>query len=166
MTYGFLALAHQLTRMPIQRDLPPGFTCRELAVTDLPSRVSAHIDAFPGDAMAVCDYEALMLCDGYDGALDLVVVDETGEVAAFCTSWFDRANSTGLFEPVGTRRAYRRAGLARAVMSESLRRLRALGAASVVVRVSNQNVAAFAAYQNLGFTIASDTFGFEKPLVD
>jgi ribosomal protein S18 acetylase RimI-like enzyme len=163
MAHGFLALA-QPTQMPMECSLPSGFACRALTDADLASRVSAHVDAFPSETMLVSDYASLMDCNGYERTLDLVVVDRMGAVAAFCTAWLDRANNAGLFEPVGTRRCYRRAGLARAAMSEGIRRLAALGASSVVVRVSDQNAAALACYRSLGFTVASDRFGFEKPL--
>ena len=44
-------------------------------------------------------------------ALDLVVVDASGTVAAFCTLWCDAANRVGLVEPVGCDPRFRRRGL-------------------------------------------------------
>ncbi|MBV8067501.1 MAG: GNAT family N-acetyltransferase [Candidatus Eremiobacteraeota bacterium] len=100
----------------------------------------------------------------YEPFLDLVAVDGSDEVAAFCSAWLDRTNRVGLFEPVGTRDQYRRMGLARALMSEGLQRLQQLGATSAVVRARNDNAAAIACYQNLGFSIVCDTFGFERTI--
>jgi ribosomal protein S18 acetylase RimI-like enzyme len=91
-------------------------------------------------------------------------VDREDEVVAIASAWLDRRNGVGLFEPVGTRTAYRRLGLARAAMAANLRRLAQRGASSAVVRVRNANVAARACYESLGFTIASDDFGFERSL--
>ncbi|MGB8909691.1 MAG: GNAT family N-acetyltransferase [Candidatus Cybelea sp.] len=161
---GVLALERALSELPHAASLDPGLTCRALRARDVPSRMRAFMNAFPGEPKVTADYERLMRCDGYEPFLDLVAVDRSGEVAAFCSTWFDRVNRVGLFEPVGTCTRYRRMGLARALMSEGLRRLKQLGAISAVVRVRNENAAAIACYKKLGFSIVCDAFGFEKSL--
>jgi GNAT superfamily N-acetyltransferase len=70
---------------------------------------------------------------GYDQELDLVIVAPDGTLAAGCLCWLDARNQVGLFEPVGTRPAYRRRGLASALMAEGLRRLAARGATAALV---------------------------------
>jgi mycothiol synthase len=161
---GVLALERALYELPYEASLQPGLTCRTLRAGDLPSRMRAFVDAFPGEPKLTADYERLMHSDGYEPFLDLVAVDGSDEVAAFCSAWLDRTNRVGLFEPVGTCTRYRRMGLARALMSEGLRRLKQLGATSAVVRVRNENAAAIACYEKLGFSIVCDAFGFEKSL--
>jgi GNAT superfamily N-acetyltransferase len=53
--------------------------------------------------------------------------------------WLDSTNPIGDFGPMGTRKAHRRQGLARAVLLECLRRMQARGMKRVIVstRVSN-----------------------------
>jgi GNAT superfamily N-acetyltransferase len=165
-TEGAFVLSRSLDAVPPRGTLPVGWFCRGLRATDIPSRLRAHRDAFPGQVKAVADYKRLVNCDGYDPFLDLIVVDERRDVAAFCTAWFDLRNRTALFEPVGTRADVRHRGLARVVMSEELHRLQQLGATTAVVRAGSSNTPAIQCYESLGFTIVSDLFGFERPLSD
>ncbi len=83
--------------------------------------------------------------------LDLVVVAPDGAFAAFCIACFDEENRIGMFEPVGTHPAYRQRGLGKAIMSEGLRRLQALGATVAYVGCG-PGVAANRLYEAVGFT--------------
>lgn len=69
----------------------------------------------------------------YRRDLDLVAVAPDGSIAAFCTIWFDDVTRTGCYEPVGTVPPHQRRGLARALMTEGLRRLRRMGAVRAFV---------------------------------
>lgn len=69
----------------------------------------------------------------YRRDLDLVAVAASGEIAAFCTVWFDDVTRSAYFEPVACVPAHQRRGLARAVMSEGLRRLQRMGATTAFV---------------------------------
>jgi mycothiol synthase len=73
-----------------------------------------------------------------------------GELAAFCTVWFDDMTRTGAFEPVGTAPDHQRRGLGKAAMSEGLRRLKQLGARTAYV--ASFSPAAHATYESVGFT--------------
>jgi ribosomal protein S18 acetylase RimI-like enzyme len=64
----------------------------------------------------------------YRRDLDIVAVAPDGAIAAFCTAWFDDVTRSGVFEPVACVPAHQRRGLARAVMTEGLRRLQRMGA--------------------------------------
>jgi GNAT superfamily N-acetyltransferase len=86
----------------------------------------------------------------YRRDLDLVAVAPGGELAAFCTIWYDDATRTGQLEPVGTHPAYQRRGLSKAVMCEGLRRLRRMGA--TIAYVGSYSPAAHAAYEAVGFS--------------
>jgi mycothiol synthase len=86
----------------------------------------------------------------YRRDLDIVAVAEDGELAAFCTVWFDDVTRTAVFEPVGTHPHHQKRGLGKAVMSEGLRRAERLGA--TLATVSSYGKAAHALYESMGFT--------------
>jgi GNAT superfamily N-acetyltransferase len=86
----------------------------------------------------------------YRRDLDLVAVAADGELAAFCTVWFDDITRTAVFEPVGTHPDHQKRGLGKAVMSEGLCRAQRLGA--TLATVSSYGKAAHALYESMGFT--------------
>ena len=86
----------------------------------------------------------------YRRDLDIVAVAEDGELAAFCTVWFDDVTRTAVFEPVGTHPNHQKRGLGKAVMREGLRRAHRLGA--TLATVSSYGAAAHALYESMGFT--------------
>ena len=85
----------------------------------------------------------------YRRDLDLVAVAPSGELAAFCTIWFDDCTRTGLFEPVGTAPSHRRRGLGKAILIEGLMRLQRLGAD--LAYVGSYAEPAHALYESAGF---------------
>lgn len=86
----------------------------------------------------------------YRRDLDIVAVASNGELAAFCTVWFDDLTRTAVFEPVGTHPDHQQRGLGKAVMAEGLRRAQRLGA--TLAAVSSYGKAAHALYESMGFT--------------
>jgi GNAT superfamily N-acetyltransferase len=86
----------------------------------------------------------------YRRDLDIVAVAPHGELAAFCTVWFDDITRTAVFEPVGTHPDHQKRGLGKAVMSEGLRRAQRLGAD--LATVSSYSTGAHALYESMGFT--------------
>lgn len=85
----------------------------------------------------------------YRRDLDIVAVAPGGEFASFCTVWFDDVTRTGAFEPVGTAPGHQRRGLAKAVMTEGLRRLKRRGA--TLAYVGSYTPRAHALYASVGF---------------
>jgi len=85
----------------------------------------------------------------YRRDLDLVAVAPGGDLAAFCTLWFDDVTRTAAFEPVGTHPDHQRRGLGRALMAEGLRRVAGLGA--TLCTVGSYSEPAGALYASLGF---------------
>lgn len=57
-----------------------------------------------------------------------MAVAPDGAIAAFCTLWFDDVTRSAYFEPVATVPQHQRKGLARALLTEGLRRLQRMGA--------------------------------------
>ena len=60
-------------------------------------------------------------------------VDPDGEIASFCTIWYDDVTRTAYIEPVATIPEHLRRGLARATLTEGLQRLQELGAVRAFV---------------------------------
>ncbi|UCC45663.1 MAG: GNAT family N-acetyltransferase [Candidatus Zixiibacteriota bacterium] len=86
----------------------------------------------------------------YRRDLDIVAVAPGGELASFCSIWFDDVTRSGTFEPVGTAPEHQKRGLGKAVMLEGLRRLKRIGA--TMAYVGSYGDAAHALYDSVGFT--------------
>jgi ribosomal protein S18 acetylase RimI-like enzyme len=162
MNFGYLALAVDAHAEPKHQQLPAGFVCRPLRQEDIPSRVAAFNLAFPGENLSVGDHVTLRSCPGFVDALDLVVVNQSDDVVAFCTLWIDDTNGVGLVEPAGCHPDYRRRGLTQFVILDGLQRLWALGAKQAIVRVHSENTAARQLYQSCGFSLVSSAVGHER----
>jgi ribosomal protein S18 acetylase RimI-like enzyme len=113
--------------------LAQGYTVRSLGgVEELPARSWASWRGFHPDEPDE-DYEGwewyhnIQRMPLYRRDLDIVAVAPTGEIAAFCTIWYDDVTRTGYFEPVATVPEHQRRGLGKAVMTEGLRRLKRMG---------------------------------------
>ncbi len=91
------------------------------------------------------------LAPSFRPELDLIAETPDGTLGAYVGIPYDAENRRGVFEPVCTHPDHRRKGLARALMQEGLRRLRALGAADVTVDTGDMTPAN-CLYDSLGFT--------------
>ncbi len=92
-------------------------------------------------------YRNIQTAPSYRRDLDLVAVTSDGEIASFCTIWFDDVTRSAIFEPVATVTVHQRQGLGRSIMTEGLRRLQRLGA--TLAFVSGYSPAANALYQSV-----------------
>jgi mycothiol synthase len=63
----------------------------------------------------------------YRRDLDIVAASSTGEIAAFCTLWYDDATRSAVCVLVGTVPEHQRRGLGKAAIGEGLRRLQRMG---------------------------------------
>lgn len=135
---------------------PQGYTVRALCdQTELPARSWLswkvfHPDEPDQDYQGWEWYKNVQRVPLYRRDLDLVAVAADGEMAAFCTVWFDDVTRTAVFEPVGTHPAHQKRGLGKAVMAEGLRRAERLGA--TLATVSSYGKGAHALYESMGFT--------------
>jgi mycothiol synthase len=135
--------------------LPAGFQARHVLETEFEERVSVHRDAFDPSKFSLERYTRVRSMAGYRSDLDLVISTPENEFAAYCIAWI--SNGMGYFEPVGTRAAYRRQGLGRAVILEGLRRLKTLGAHSASVFSFAKNRAF---YESCGFVVVNHWQGY------
>jgi len=135
---------------------PSGYSIRALGDEDeLPARSWLSWKAFhpdePDEKYECWEwYRNVQRLPLYRRDLDIVAVAEDGELAAFCTVWFDDVNRTAVFEPVGTHPNHQKRGLGKAVMTEGLRRVERLGA--TLATVSSYGQGAHALYESIGFT--------------
>ena len=143
--------------------LPEGYAVRQLrGAAELAARVAVHREAFAPSRMTVEKHRAVMAAPTYRPELDLVVTAPDGTFAAYALVWFDAENRIGVFEPVGTDPAYQRRGLGRAVLTEGLRRLRALGAQTAYVNTNGDNAAANLLYEAVGFRVVDEEHRWVK----
>lgn len=141
---------------PIPDPIPPtGYTVRALGdESELPARSWLSWKAFhpdePDEKYQGWEwYRNVQRVPLYRRDLDIVAVAADGELAAFCTVWFDDITRTAVFEPVGTHPSYQKRGLGKAVMNEGLRRAQKLGA--TLATVSSYTDGAHALYESIGF---------------
>lgn len=122
-------------------------------VVDRSQRLDAphHMRHRNGEQVA----DRLAQCSLYDPSLDLIVESTEGEVAGYSLYWFDPVTKTGLVEPVGIEEAFRRQGLARAMLTEGIDRLARKGA--VRIKISYETEPAAALYKSVGFLQTSTT---------
>jgi GNAT superfamily N-acetyltransferase len=113
--------------------LPSGFKLKSLAEdNDLGklARVSwrgfNHGDGPPDDAHLNQGF--MQTAPNYRKGLFVVVEAPDGEFVSYCGMWFDSVNSIGYVEPVATDPDYRRMGLGRAAVLDSIRRCGEIGA--------------------------------------
>jgi ribosomal protein S18 acetylase RimI-like enzyme len=139
-------------------DVPvaPGYTIRSLGVgLELLERCYASGLGFhDGDIQIAVNnrkdptwYRNIQTAPLYRRDLDLVAIAPEGDIAAFCTIWFDDGTRSAYFEPVATVPDHQRRGLGKAVMTEGLRRLQRMGAATALV--GGSSTAANALYRSV-----------------
>jgi len=96
-------------------------------------------------------YLAVMRTPGFQIDHELVVVAPDGRFAAFVIIWLDPISRSGYFEPVGCHRDFQRRGLTSALMYEGMRRMRAAGMETAIVRYHADNEAGVPLYRSVGF---------------
>ena len=136
--------------------LAPGYTIRSLGdgLELLERCYASGLGFHDGDIQIAVNnrndpswYRNIQTAPLYRRDLDLVAIAPEGEIAAFCTIWFDDVTRSGYFEPVATVPAHQRRGLGKAVMTEGLRRLQGIGATTAFV--SGFSTAANALYRSV-----------------
>lgn len=142
--------------------LPAGYTVRGATPADADRLAAVRNEAFGGSWTGPQFRDLVLTRPGYRPDRDLVAVAPDGRFAAFATTWLDEVNAIGHFEPVGTSSAFRRLGLARAVMCHGLAELQRQGMTTATVEHDASNEAAAALYTGLGFSKQCETYGFRR----
>jgi ribosomal protein S18 acetylase RimI-like enzyme len=98
----------------------------------------------------------------YEGELDLVAVDASGAIASFCTFRVDAPGRLAELEPMGTLPKYQGLGLAKALISEGLRRLESYEPRIIFISGAANTPPANRLYEITGFTIKHDFYFWNK----
>ena len=130
-------------------NLPPGYSIKLLTRGDLPQYLRAVFAVF-GRSGTVESDPYLSQAPSYVPELDLMVMSDQNEVAAFCTVWVDPVNRYAEFEPVGTVPSFQKRGLGSALLAEACNRLRKLGCPLVTVQSWSTSEGANKLYQGAG----------------
>jgi GNAT superfamily N-acetyltransferase len=119
--------------------LAAGYTLRSMGgLEEHPARNWASWQAFHSDEpdqnydQDWSWYANLQSAPLYRRDLDIVAVTEAGEIASFCTIYYDDDTRSAVCVLVGTAAGHQRRGLGKAVMFEGLRRLQRLGCTRVL----------------------------------
>lgn len=136
-----------------QPALPAGFRLRTADEVGPQATVQAHLDAWAPSTYTAEGYQGVRQSPPYRGDLHFLVAAPDATMAASTIMWLDEANRTVEFEPVGTHPAYRRRGLARAMLLHAMHRARAAGAVHAMVACQGApgRPAARQLYYGLGF---------------
>jgi mycothiol synthase len=153
--------------------LPAGFTIRHLAGEQEVDRYVALVHAaFNSENITVASRLAFIRYPGYIPELDLIAIAPNGDFAAFCLGQIFPRNSTGSrsgeswLDPVGTHPAYRRLGLARALLLSGLSRLSQRGVSEALLGTGSENLAMIRAAKSVGFVEQPATLWFSLPIPD
>jgi mycothiol synthase len=151
---------------PIPDLVPPeGAVVRHVGGEDeWQERVETHREVWHPSKVTLEAYRRLRAAPIYRAELDLVAAAPDGTFASYCICWLDSANRTGEFEPVGTRPAFRRRGIGKAVTHEGLRRLREHGAQTALVYSIGHSEPARKLYEAAGFQVVNREYLFVKEL--
>lgn len=129
-------------------EMPRGFVVRHVAGEhEAPEYVALYREAMDSPTATVEWRLSVMREPEYDPELDLVAVAPDGTWAALCKGIIDREESArlstvqGWTDPIGTRPAFRRLGLARALLLEGCRRLRERGVEVALIGTGSWNTA-------------------------
>lgn len=145
--------------------LPDGYRFLTADKAGAEAAVQAHVDAWAPSAYTVEAYERVRSTSAYRADLHVLVEAPDGTMAASTVMWLDEANATAEFEPVGTHPAYRRRGLARAMLLHGMHLARAAGAEHMTVACLGApgHPAARELYYGVGFRALSRDAPLLKP---
>ena len=143
---------------------PAGFTVRGMRVhpDDWQGMATLLNSAFRRTIHSAEEYRNFQRAPIYRAELDIAVIAPDGTLAANAGLTAHEAESFAVVEPVATHPDYHNRGLARAAITEGLRRVQALGIRSVFVGAWHANPAANHTYESLGFTDAKRLYVWRK----
>jgi mycothiol synthase len=142
--------------------IPDGFIIRTATPDDAEQLALVRNEAFSSDWTGEQFRTIVMQKPGYRPEWEVVAVAGNGQIAASTVVRLDQINKVGLFEPVGTRPAFQRRGLARAIMISALHEMKRQGMESARVEHGADNSRAHQLYTSLGFQKKYETLGYQR----
>lgn len=125
-------------------EVAPGYCVRSMGGSeDHPARNWASWQAFhPDEADENFDpdpswIQNIQRAPLYRRDLDVVAATADGQIAAFCTLYYDDATRSGVTDLVGTATPHQRRGLGEAVVFEAMRRAREMGCTRVFAKATD-----------------------------
>lgn len=124
----------------------------------------AFADSYGQEAPSEAQWEAFIASPTFDPTLWRVAFDGdtiAGQILNYLADPAADGTRLGMTEAISVQPEYRRRGLARALLAESLRAVRDAGATSAGLGVDTENPnEALTLYESLGFRITSETFEY------
>lgn len=173
VTYSAEMVRPSVDDLPDHR-LPDGLELRPVREEDIRTIWEADVEAFRDHWGYVeqtdTDYERFLSFPYLDPTLWKIAWDEEG-VAGQVKSFIDTAANDehgqrrGWTEQISTARRWRRRGVAKALIVESIRELAARGMTEVALGVHTENPnGAYALYESLGYEVVATWTTYRKPL--
>jgi mycothiol synthase len=177
MIRQFHTMARSLAGPIPQPQFPEGFTSRLTSADEAIAWVEmfnqSFVDHWHFTPLTLRDRQFRLTYPTYQPEFDWVVVDPDGTLAGFCGGAIDHEENTlknrkeGWINILGTRRGYRRQGLARAMLLQGLHQLRAAGMETALLGVDTQNPnQAMGLYESVGFTIKETHGTYQKAFAE
>jgi ribosomal protein S18 acetylase RimI-like enzyme len=144
------------------RPIPPGDRAMHRRVFEADAR--AFADSHGQEAVSDAQWDAFIGQPSFDPTLWRVAFDGdaiAGQILNFMAEPAEDGTRLGMTEAISVQPEYRRRGLARALLAQSLRAVRDAGATAAALGVDTQNPnEALSLYDSLGFRIVSETFEY------
>jgi ribosomal protein S18 acetylase RimI-like enzyme len=131
-------------------DLPAGFTIKPMETDDERRRYPIAVQSVFHRSATIEQDEFLKQAPSYMPELNLLVLSNQYEIAAFCSVWIDPANHYAEFEPVGTVPSFQKRGLGSALLAYAHNRLRDKNCPLATVQSWNESIGANKLYQAAG----------------
>ncbi|TVQ11875.1 MAG: GNAT family N-acetyltransferase [Leptolyngbya sp. DLM2.Bin27] len=171
----FHTMARSLADLLPQPQFPTGFTSRPTTAEEAEDWVAlfnqSFVDHWHFTPMTLEDRQHRLTLPTYQPEFDWVTVAPDGTLAGFCGGHIRheknalKNRSEGWINILGTRRGYRRQGLARAMLLQGLHQLQAAGMTTASLGVDSQNPnQAMGLYKSVGFTVKETHLTYEKSL--
>jgi mycothiol synthase len=158
-----------------QAQFPDGFTSRPTNADEAEAWIAMYNESFVDHwhftPMTLRDRQFRLTYPTYQPELDWVAVAPDGTLVGFCGAEIDadenaqKNRQEGWIAVLGTRRGYRRQGLARAMLLQGLHRLQSEGMETALLGVDTQNPnQAKNLYESAGFQIKETSLTYQKQL--
>lgn len=169
----FQELQHSLS-LPVDAPLwPSGFGVKQTNLYSAKDWVDLFNETFVDHwhfvPFTLADYEYRLQQPTYQPDLDWVAVAEDGTLAGFCDAHIPYEDNTrhhrqeGWITLLGTRRGYRRRGLARAMLLYGLQQLQSAGLDTAMIGVDRDNPnQAKTLYESVGFRVKESWLNYAK----